>query len=211
MQNIFVLTLLEQAINTYLKAHTDYQKNLMALAGKTIAIKVKGLSIAFYMVFTAEHVYVQSTLAGEADLLISAPPFSLLHLFAKSEANSTLFSPEVEIRGDVLLAQQIKKIFAEMEIDWEYYLSLLFGDVVANESKNFITHSINRLKSVACRFSDNVVEYLQEEANVLPSKNLIADFFQQVDSFRNEIEILEKRIMRVENKLRQGKADNENN
>src|SRR3990167_4263786 len=200
MQSVVVLAMLEQAINAYLKAHSNYQQSLEQLNGKTLGLEIKGLAFRFYFIFTKEKIFLQSTLNEQPDLMITAPPFSLLQLFTKKQAEAVLFSAEVEIKGDVILAQQIKKLFNEVDIDWDYYLSLIVGDIVANESKRFVDNNIERLKNFATNLSNNIVEYIQEEKNILPSKYRAEEFFKEVDALRSETDLLEMKIKRLEKK-----------
>ncbi len=205
MKSLTALFLLEKAINAFLQQHVEARQHFTELAGKTLAINVSGVEFKFFIIFTEQKIYLQHHCTGEPDLLISAPFFTLINLFGQQDMNQLLFSDDMEIKGDLILAQKVKQFFAEVDVEWEYYLSQLVGDVAANEAKRCFVNNKERIKQLAKRFRGNMVEYLQEEANWLPSKNLAQDFFMAVDALKNDVARLELRIKRFQQAQKQRK------
>jgi ubiquinone biosynthesis protein UbiJ len=202
MKAVLVFPLMEKAINTYLTLGHVKPEAFSKLTGKVIAIKLEGVELKFFMSFTQSEVFVQSTMTGKPNLSIAAAPFTLLQLFKEEDPSTTLFSDKIKIEGDVATAQALQLFFKSVDVDWEYYFSLLAGDVVANESSKILKNGLGKLKTFSKSFRANVMEYLQEEKQVIPPKVLVQDFFNEVDTLRNDVARLEQRVQRLTMKLK---------
>lgn len=205
MKSLTALNVLEKAINAYLKNHPNDQSQFAELAGKTVAIDISGVEFKFFIVFAEQGVFLQHHCSGEPDLLIRAPLTTLLNLFSEQDMNQILFSKDMEVKGDLMLAQQVKLFFSGVEIEWEYYLSQIIGDVAANEAKRCFENNKQRIKQFAKRLRGNVVDYLQEERGCLPSKNRAQDFYDAVDGLKNDVARFEQRVKRLLRKRAQDK------
>lgn len=205
MKSLTALAVLEKAINAYLSNHPNQGEQFSELNGKTIAIDISGVEFKFFIVFSQQGVFLQHHCSGDPDLLIRAPLTTLLNLFKEQDMNQILFSKEMEVKGDLMLAQQVKLFFSGVEIEWEYYLSRVIGDAAANEAKRCFDNNKQRVKQFAKRLRGNVIDYLQEESGCLPSKNRAQDLFDSVDNLKNDVARFEQRVKRLARKRAQDK------
>jgi ubiquinone biosynthesis protein UbiJ len=106
----------------------------------------------------------------------------------------------LKIEGDVELANQLRSIFMQVEIDWEEVASKYVGDAAAHQ----LGLVANRFKDYGKRSVDNfrmdISEYLQEESRILPTKVEIDRFMNDVDDFDARIQRLEARMQRLTEK-----------
>ena len=200
---LVVLSTLEKAINSYIQLDEASKNNLEMLSGKVLKLTLSGLDCTFFMVFSEKEIFLQTDCSGQPDLEIAGPPLVLLRLFSDGENSDALFSDEIKISGDLVFAQRMKTFFAGIKIDWTYYWSKIVGDVAANETERFLLGNMERAKSLVSRLRGNMVEYVQEEAELLPSKNLAEDFFSSVDRFRDDVARLDQRIARLMKKAKE--------
>lgn len=92
------------------------------------------------------------------------------------------------------LGQQVKKLFDEMDIDWEGHLAHFTGDVVAHQLGSFMRKGLSFTKRIDESMRQNMSEYLQEELRILPSKNELEDFYKEVDELSLSVERLQAHV-----------------
>jgi len=200
---------LEAVINKGLAlALNQYQddvvhQRLQALDGKVIAIDLQGMDHSFYMIFNAGSVHVQNHLLGQADVRIAGTPLSLLRtsLAGKQQQQQGLFSGAVSISGDVDLGRQFNALLDGLNIDWEELLSQRVGDVVAHELGSRARELGAWVQQSLTTLAGDTSEYLQEEAQLLASRAELEPFLTAVDTIRNDVERLEKRLSRLQHLL----------
>ncbi len=148
------------------------------------------------MSFVESHIILLDEFEGVADARISSSPLGLirLSLLPASKVRS-LFNDKVHISGDVEFGQDVKKLFDELDIDWEGHLARFTGDVIAYQVGSFVRQGISFQKKVRASFSQSLTEYIQEELRVSPGKEEIEDFFKDIDELTLDVERLEAHIL----------------
>lgn len=188
---------LESAINRCLRLDTTAQRRLAKLAGKIIALELRGLT-TIYVMPHAGGVDLLGGYAGQPDTVISGAPFSLMRLGLGKGERRLLFEGTVEVRGDVELGQRFENILRGIDIDWEEQLSRLIGDVAAHQvgvvargARGWGTQSAGNLRR-------DVRDYLQEETGQLPRYEEVDEFTAAVDRLRADTDRLTARMQRLE-------------
>jgi len=199
-----MLAAIELSLNRYLAMDPDTMARMAILAGKVIAIHLRGLNTIFYLIPHLNGVGVSSTYSGQADTVLCGTPGAFMRLGASSRPASVLFSGDVEISGDVELGQAFKKILDTVEIDWEEQLSKVFGDVVAHGIGNVVRDTTRWLYGAAETLGMDLAEYLHEETHMLPQDFEIEAFLSDVDTLRSDTDRLEQRVVRLLHRLRGG-------
>lgn len=121
-----------------------------------------------------------------------------LSLLPASKARS-LFNDKIRMKGDIELGQQVKKLFDEMDIDWEGHLAHFTGDVVAHQIGTFVRKGRAFKKKLDESMRQNISEYLSEELRVIPTKYELEDFFAEVDELSLSVERLQAHINQLLN------------
>jgi ubiquinone biosynthesis protein UbiJ len=114
-------------------------------------------------------------------------------LLPSSKARS-LFHDKVRISGDVEVGQNVKKLFDELQIDWEGHLAHFTGDVVAHQLGTLVRKGRKVKAQLQDTFCQNVSEHLQEELRLLPSHQELEDFYQDVDDLSLAVDRLQARL-----------------
>lgn len=107
---------------------------------------------------------------------------------------------EIRIEGDATYGASFAKALADMPPDPVEALSGLVGDVAARRISEAASAWMAEPVHMAERFSENLAEYCQEEAGVLPGRLMMEDWLQGVDTLRDDLARLEKRISQLEAK-----------
>lgn len=193
----YSLLALQKAMNHGLALDPTTPEKIRALHGKTLEIIISPLDVHFFMHFEGSQVKLLAKLdhSQEANTIIHSSPLGLirLSLLPASKVRS-LFNENIRMTGDLALGQQIKQLFDELDIDWEGHLAHFTGDVVAHQLGRF-ARSGQRLKhKLETSMQNNASEYLHEELRVLPPREELQDFMNDIDALSLRVERLAAHI-----------------
>ena len=199
--SIPVLKKLERVINSVLQLDEENYKKLTGLDGKIIAIEISGLNITVYLNLTSQGVEIKSECDVAVDVTIRASAMTFFTMLLTGEGEQSVSVGDMEIAGDVDLAQQFQSILKTLEIDWEEYISKWTGDYPAHKLGNFFRDArkyVNESKEI---IGMDISEYLRYEKELLPDQIEIDQFNSAVDVIRNDVERLRQRLKLFNSKL----------
>jgi ubiquinone biosynthesis protein UbiJ len=184
----FALVAFNKLLNSYLGLDPESTRRLQALSGKRLEMRWQETDVSLTLYFTDTGVVATLQPYPEPDTIIIASLWGFLQLGVSALPQTGLLPENVEIHGDVDVAQQVKTLFSHLEIDWEEYLSYAVGDVVAHQ----MGRAARAIKAFGAQTSDSltqsVTEYLQEEVSLLPPREAVSDFCREVDELRDDVE-----------------------
>jgi ubiquinone biosynthesis protein UbiJ len=189
---------LEAALNGYLGLDPVTRERLAALHGRTVGIEVLGPGLILF--FTADEtgaLQVYGRQEGEPDCWLRGTPLDLMRAGDRTAGADQLFSQRVRIEGDSGLAQRFGAILADIEIDWEEHLSRIVGDLVAHEIGSAARAAQDFGRRAGRTAEQNLREYLQEEARLLPTRYEVKELLDAVDALRDDVERLAARVERL--------------
>lgn len=191
----YSLSVLQKAINHALKLDESMPTKIKVLDGKVLEIIISPLNINFFMAFVDDEIQLRACHEGRADASIRSSPLGLirLSLLPASKVRS-LFNDKIRISGDVELGQQVKKLFDEIDIDWEGHLAQFTGDVIAYQVGSLVRQGVGFKRQVSESIRNDITEYLQEEWRIVPSREEINDFFHDIDDLALSVERLTARV-----------------
>ncbi|WP_133127658.1 ubiquinone biosynthesis accessory factor UbiJ [Legionella nagasakiensis] len=186
---------LQKAINHALSLDETSMPKLQALQGKVLEIVIAPLNVRFFIYFSQGELQLLPEYNGHIDTVIHSSPLGLirLSLLPASKVRS-LFNDQIKVSGDVELGHQIKKLFDELDIDWEGHLAQFTGDVVAYQVGSFFRQGFALKERTTASLRQNMTEYLQEELRILPPREEIEDFFKDIDELSLRVERLAAHI-----------------
>jgi ubiquinone biosynthesis protein UbiJ len=191
------LAALESAINRYIALDPEGAARIGALQGRVILIEVAGFGTRFYVIPGSTGLQLYGAYVGEPDCVLRGAPLTLARMGVSRWKEDRLFSGEVQIEGDTHLAQAFGDLLRSLEVDWEEQLSRLLGDAAAHQIGSGVRHVERWGRRTGEILSEDVKEYLQEEARALPSRYEVQDFLDDVDRLRDDVERLSARVQRL--------------
>jgi len=187
---------LEIALNHALRFDMESHEKLQRFASRSIRIDITNLNIAVIARFTDDRILLETAEEHVADLMIKADSFALLKLVQQPDS---LFSNQIQIRGDVQFAKQLQDWQQHFDFDWEQQLARVTGDTLAYPLAQSLRRGFDWLNYNRSEFEQSLAEYLREESQYLPDKSQTERFMQNVDLLRADTERLEARIKRLQN------------
>jgi len=191
---------LETSINLVLKQDNDTLEKFAALQGKTLAFEFTDLDLSLFLFPHTEGVQVQYIFDGQPDTTLQGTTLAFINM-SLGDSTDSFFSGEVRIKGDIELGQRFKRIFDQLDLDWEEWISKYTGDLIAFKAGSFI-RTLNSLgKQTLKTIQLDAREYLQDEGENSPHQAEIEDFTHKISELRNHTARLEARILRLQKQL----------
>jgi ubiquinone biosynthesis accessory factor UbiJ len=175
------------------------------LSGKMIAIEVIGTGLGWYVYIDDQGISLGREHAGQANVTIKARAATLIGLLLNHNSKVSGINPDMEINGDVGLAQEFQLILKNLDIDWEEHLSHWLGDTAAHKFGRVYKLTRNFIRESRHTISMDISEYLRYEKEILPEREEIELFNNAVDKIRNDTERLKQRLQRLQEKIIQDK------
>ena len=179
-------------MNHVLRTAPLAMERLRKHAGRTAAFTVGPFAFGLTVQTTGE---VTPAVDGAApDLRVRISPFLLPRLAAGEEAAFR----EIEMEGDMELAQEISYLARNLTWDVEEDLSRVVGDIAAHRIVAAGRAMAHWTREAAVRTAQGAAEYWTEESPLIASRVKVEDFARGVSDLRDAVERLDKRIERLE-------------
>ena len=187
------------------------------LESKIIRLHITGLELNLYFLPTSNGIQVLGNYPGVdeggiVDATIHGSPMALIRLTTAENSGETLLKTDVEIDGDMRVAEKFSQILREVDIDWEEHLSKWVGDIIAHQAGQVARNTTGWVKDSVDSMRLNTGEYLSEEAKFTPADAEIHHYLDQVDDIRMGVDRLQARIALLQQRLsnEKSKADSTN-
>ena len=197
---VAILAMVESALNAYLRLDGEAFENIGSLQGKTVCLHIKGLGVELYSLIGTEDIQVLGEYAGTPDATISGSLASLARLSYSQDRASVMLESDVEIMGDMRVAEGFSRLLSEASIDWEELLSKVVGDIPAYQVGSTVRKGNEWFGESAEAMKLNTAEYLSEESRIVPAKAEVAMYMEAVDDVRMAADRLDARIKQLEAK-----------
>ncbi|WP_131782024.1 ubiquinone biosynthesis accessory factor UbiJ [Legionella gresilensis] len=191
----YSLKALQAAINQALFLDESMPTKIKTFEGKVIEIIIAPLNVNFYITFKAEQLCLLERVTNEPDTIIHSNPLGLIRLsFLPASKARSLFNDKMRVSGDIELGLAIKKLFDEVEIDWEGHLAHFTGDVIAYQLGSMIRRGVDFKRQLSASLQNNMTDYLQEELRLFPTPEEVENFFTDIDHLVLDVERLHAQI-----------------
>ncbi len=193
------LSAIETAINAWLKLDDEAPPRFVELDGKIIRLHITGLDFNLYFFPSASGIQVLGNYPSEedggiVDTTIHGSPMALIRLGTSNNAGETLLKSDVEIDGDMRVAEKFSAILKDVDIDWEELLSKLVGDIIAHQAGQVARGATDWFTETIDAMKLNTAEYISEESKLSPADAEVHHHLEQVDDVRMGVDRLEARI-----------------
>lgn len=192
MQNIIL-----KSLNRYLDCDPESARQLASIEHKIITIHLRELEKS--MTLQVEELRLQACQPDDvpADVTINISLKVLPDFFLGVDQTQLMKSGGIEINGDAHIASVLQNTFKAIEIEWEEILSNYVGDTVAHQVGLGVRKITELLAEKKATVQLDVRDYLQDNAQVVPTREEVDEFINEVDKVRAHIDRLEARVNRL--------------
>ncbi len=189
---------LEHMLNNLLSQDPETLDELAGLSGKVIQVELLNTAQPAISLFIQDcGVRIETDHSGEADVLIRGTPLNLLAYLRPSGAGRPAVAGDLEIRGDLGLAQDFQRLMRKFEIDPEEQAARVLGDTLAHKATNLARMGADFLRQLKNKIEMDLSEYALYEKEILPDRDEIEHFNHSVDELRDDLERLKQRVYRL--------------
>ncbi len=190
-----ILLPLEKLVNAALSSDEISRNRLGELNDKVIAVHETTFDVCIGISIVSNEVQILNEFDGESDVKLTGELSSLMGLMKSSDA---LYGSGIRIEGQLSVAEHLRSIVSQLDIDTESLLAPIAGGTVAHQAGRFVDLASSWFKSTSEKTKLNTKEYLQEEANVLVPPALAEEFTEHVTELREGVDRLDARLRRLE-------------
>lgn len=160
--------------------------------GKIIKIEISDLNQFFYIVLTPNYLHLFSIQSNPPDVVIKGKSFLFLQQMLTKNSSGSL-----QVVGDIDLAQDLQRLIRGLDLNWEELLAPFVGDFAIHNISVLNQRLKNSLSNIKQRTTEDLLDYLQEEKNLLPPRELVEDFYEEITTLRFRLDRLEARMQRL--------------
>ena len=197
---------LESLINKILAQDEETLEALAELRGKVIGLEFSQTRLRFFLLPGAWGLRIQADLEAGPDVWIKGTPANFLKLLRAARAETPGLPADLQIMGDIALAQRFQAILRALDIDLEGPLARLVGDAVAVQISRLASGAGRYLSDSGRSLALNLSEYLRFEIRLLPDDLQVREFCDAVDTLRQDADRLAQRLARLEQSAGAGDA-----
>lgn len=194
---IDLFTFITHTFNSILINNPLLKDEINLYKGSIIFVDLKNTKTQIYMKILESGIEMSENFINPPDLTIRATPLELANYFFLVNRDSVPGAGNIEISGNIGLAQTLQSIFAKSDVDWEDKLSELLGDEFSHSIFYVFNKFVENAKYGQKELANNFSEYVKFEKNIVISESELNIFNQSVDQLRDDVDKLNFRINRL--------------
>ena len=193
----------EAAINHVLRYDPVALRQLGRSQGRLLAIVIDGAIPVRVRVLdngislSAGNNYEETSAEAIADATLSGSLSDFLALARADDKANTLINSAIDMDGDSEFAFGLTRVAQQLDIDWEAVIEPATGSLLAHQLGKGLRGLLKWGKSTAATYRVAVKDYLEDEAQLVTPKPLIAQFADDVDDLKLATDRLAARIERL--------------
>jgi ubiquinone biosynthesis accessory factor UbiJ len=197
---------IELAMNQLLKLDEDSQQRLKKLSGKSLQVTIKELPWPLLFSFS-EQIDVRAVMPSDMDLepttetvdcLIELNLETLPKLRDSSQLTQLIQQKQLNLIGDIYVAQTFSALLKDLDIDWEEQLSGYTGDVVAHQTFASMRTLFDTAKTQIEQGAIELGERLTQSDSIAVKPSEMFEFSKNVSELRSDTERLSARLALLE-------------
>jgi len=188
---------IELIINKALGLNINKRVSYSAVAQKTLTLELAELP--FLLCFTVNRLpssteVIVRTHAEHSDCSIQTSLNTLKKIKEEQSLTELIKKDELNVTGDIKIAQQFANIAQSLEIDWQTELAKHLGDVPMHKLLHFCNKITKSVSATGKRLEADIGEYLVHEKRLVVTNSQINAFIQQTKDVVHQVDNLSSRI-----------------
>ncbi|WP_394183111.1 SCP2 domain-containing protein [Marinomonas posidonica] len=203
--SLSAISAIEHGINLALQQDTPSQQRLSKLAGQQVILYVEDFSLILQVHILEQGVMLHKPdhledieLDPKLDTLVQGPSSA----YRKLLEGDGFFDGDLRIQGNAQALMTLHKVMENFELDWEGLLADHIGDLPAATLARLLRVQWSWSKELATQARIQLVQHLQSDSQLLPSKIEVDAFVDQLENFGTQLDRFEAKLRLRENKRR---------
>jgi ubiquinone biosynthesis protein UbiJ len=189
----------EAAINHVLRYDPAALRQLGRSQGRLLAIVIDGaIPLRVRVLDNGISLSAGNNAEANADATLSGSLSDFLALAKAGDKANTLINSAIDMDGDSEFAIGLTRVAQQLDIDWEAVIEPATGSLLAHQLGKGLRGLLKWGKSTGATYRVAVKDYLEDEAQLVTPKPLIAQFADDVDDLKLATDRLAARIERLQ-------------
>ena len=197
---------IELAMNQLLKLDDDSQQRLKKLSGKSLQVSIRELPWPLLFSFS-EQIDVRTVITADneleptseqVDCLIELNLETLPKLKDSSQLTQLIQNKQLNLIGDIYVAQTFSALLKDLDVDWEEQLSVYTGDVLAHQTFTSMRTLFDTAKTQIEQGAIELGERLTQSDSIAVKPSEMMGFSRSVSDLRSATERLSAKITLLE-------------
>lgn len=171
---------IEPSINKLLSFDDKASQKLAKLEKKSLSVCLTDLSLNIKLQVLNNKVLLSSNIDGY-DCLVTTSSQYLRSLSDASQLTKLIKQDNLELDGDLAIAQSFSELLINNDIDWQELLSSYFGDAMAHKIATGIKALASNIKIKSKDMDYTLSTAMTDELKLTPHFNEVNLFIDQVD------------------------------
>ena len=193
-----IAALVQKAISQTLPLDPDTQRALQTIDSTVIAIQVQQPPVEFALSIVDRDIQLMRIFDGEPDVTLAGP---LSDFVAMQSSDTVLSNGRIKVTGDEQLANDFGLIVYRSEVDWQVALAPFLGETLVHKIGELGKRFGLWAGGTKAHLREDAAEYLQEEANLLVSRNQVKGFARRLESAVDKVDTIEDKLAALEARL----------
>lgn len=195
------LIILQGLINRAISLDEKSSYRLQRLAGKSLRIECTEPYFDCLIYIEAQHI-VLSTISENRDTLkepvvtthIQGSLSSFFEIASASDKAAALINADIRLIGDSQLLIDLQQALNFIDLDWEYQLAKLVGDIPAHLLGDFGRTTVSHLVRLKPIFFRHLQEFIQQETRTAPLQTELDDWQKELVQTRQQIDRITAKV-----------------
>ncbi|MDX1390946.1 MAG: SCP2 sterol-binding domain-containing protein [Rheinheimera sp.] len=166
---------------------------LARLGTKQLSFKLKEWPSTLVLSATAHGILFNNS-DQPVDCAISTDLASVRLLRDPSQLTRLIKADALQIDGDIQVAQQYSRFFAELDPDWQQSLSAYVGDAPAHKISRSLQQLQRYLHEKASLLQQHTVQLAQDELALTPTALEMSQFSHAVSQLAAKVEVVQQQL-----------------
>lgn len=166
---------------------------LARLDTKQLSFKLKEWPSPLVLSATAHGILFNNS-DQPVDCAISTDLASVRLLRDPSQLTRLIKADALQIDGDIQVAQQYSRFFAELDPDWQQSLSTYIGDAPAHKISRSLQQLQRYLHEKASLLQQHTVQLAQDELALTPTALEMSEFSHAVSQLAAKVEVVQQQL-----------------
>ena len=193
------LQALSLLINQALSLDNQSQQRLLALSEQCLRLECTKPAVDVHIRIDSQgKIQLSETDETPVNAHLRGPLSSFMQLFADDDKASAMINSGLQLKGNSQLLLELAEVLQSIDLDWEYHLAQVIGDLPAHALGRISRQSTQWLSRTRPIFLRHLQEFVLEEAQLSPRPEELEQYIQQVQQLQQRTECLEAKIQRLQ-------------
>jgi len=192
---LLAFPLIEKIIRQSLEGDTDSLQLLSSIENQVIQINCVDMNFTCYLIPTPQGIDIESKPPKTHDTQLDGTLVQFIKMLTRGIDGSLKEFP-LTVSGNTHNLSALKEVLMRLDIDWEAILSDYIGNTAAYVATRVRKKIMAQVRESKDSVKSNLKEYSQIEADLLPLKSEVNEFYEDIAALHNDIERLQTRLFK---------------